>query len=128
MREDTFTAVDLFDDQDYLYHLNAGETLFNQGDQPDNVYVLKSGTADVVINGRVVEQASRGTILGEMALIDLEPRAASVIATSDCAFYVIGPDHFEGLVQKCPKFATLVMRVLVRRVRAADNLAFDQAD
>lgn len=122
MCEDIFSAIDLFDDQDYLFHLRAGETLFNKGDPPDNVYVLNSGTADVLINGHVVEKAARGTILGEMALIDQEPRAASVIATSDCTFHVISPDHFEGLIKEYPKFATLVMRVLVKRVRAVDKL------
>src|ERR1017187_4711325 len=122
MSDDIFTAVDLFDDEDFLFHVKAGEKLFNQGDKPDNVYVLKSGTANVVIDGRVVERAARGTILGEMALIDPEPRAASVVATSDCSFFVIAAEHFEALIQKRPHFATLVMRVLVKRIRAANKI------
>lgn len=122
MTNHDFTVLDLFDDQDFLVQVKAGHKLFSQGDRPDNVYVLKSGTAHVVVDGRLVEVASRGTILGEMALIDHEPRAGSVLAISDCEFFVIGPDHFEGLIQKRPQFATYVMRVLVRRIRAADRI------
>ena len=122
MTDDNFSVLDLFDDQDFLVHVKAGERLFNQGDIPDNVFVLKSGTANVLVDGRVVERSTSGTILGEMALIDQEPRAGSVVATTDCLFYVIGPDHFEGLIQKRPQFATLVMRVLVKRIRAADKI------
>lgn len=122
MTNSTFTVLDLFDEQDFLIHVKAGDLLFKQGDAPDNVYVLKSGTANVLVDGRVVEKATRGTILGEMALIDHEPRAASVLATSDCDFYVIGQDHFEALIQVRPQFATFVMRVLVKRIRAADRI------
>lgn len=123
MSDDIFSAVELFDDEDFAFRVKAGDTLFKQGDAPDNVYVMKSGTASVVIDGRVVETALRGTILGEMALIDPEPRAASVVANSDSEFFVIAAEHFEALIQKRPHFATLVMRMLVRRIRAANKIA-----
>ncbi|MEO8103805.1 MAG: hypothetical protein ABI790_14880, partial [Betaproteobacteria bacterium] len=42
--------------------LPVGHTLFNEGDPGDAMYVLVSGTADVLLRGKVVESATSGAI------------------------------------------------------------------
>ncbi|MDP2402091.1 MAG: cyclic nucleotide-binding domain-containing protein, partial [Actinomycetota bacterium] len=90
--------------------LPAGQTLFKEGESGDLMYILMTGTADIIVHDRVMESAGPGTLLGEMAMIDAAPRSATVLATSECTFLPISRDRFNFLVQQTPNFALHVMR------------------
>lgn len=113
---------DLMMYQTDLLALDAGKALFNEGDSGDSMYVLMSGTADVVVHGKVVESAQTGAILGELALIDNSPRSATVVATSDCNLVAIDADRFRLLVKEVPDFALYVMRGMAARLRKVGSL------
>lgn len=102
--------------------LPAGTTLFAEGDPGDSMYVLVSGTADVMLRGKVVETATSGAILGEMAIIDNSPRAATVVAREDCSFIVINAARFSDLTREVPNFALHVMRAMADRLRRVGKL------
>ena len=53
----------------------------------------------------MLETVGPGDILGEMALVDDEPRSAMVIARTDCLLTRISRQHFLTLVQRTPAFA-----------------------
>lgn len=97
----------------------AGAIVFNQGDPGDLLYVVKSGTVTLSANGRVLETVGGGSIFGEMALIDREPRSAEAVAESDCVLVGIDKRRFWFLVQETPYFAEIVMRVMADRLRRA---------
>jgi len=105
-----------------LQSLPAGQALFKEGDKGNLMYVLMTGTAEIVVHGRVVEVAGPGAIFGEMAMIDDEPRSATVLAKSDCTLLPITRDRFNFLVQQTPNFALHVMRVMADRLRATDAI------
>jgi len=98
----------------------AGQALFKEGEQGNFMYVLTSGTAEIIIHNRVMETAVAGTIVGEMGIIDDSARSASVIAKSDCTFLPIERERFNFLVQQKPEFALHVMKVLTVRLRRTD--------
>lgn len=100
----------------------AGLPLFKEGDDlNETMYVLMSGTAEIVVHGKVVEAAGPGAILGEMAMIDQGVRSATVMARADCKFVIIGRKRFDFLVQQTPNFALGVMRVIANRLRKTDS-------
>ena len=84
------------------------------------MYVLISGTAEIIVRNRLMETAEAGAIVGEMAIIDDSPRSATVVAKSDCRFLPIERERFNFLVQRKPEFALHVMRVMVDRLRRTD--------
>lgn len=84
------------------------------------MYVLMSGTAEIIVRNRVMEIAEAGTIVGEMAIIDDSARSATVVAKSDCMFLPIERERFNFLVQQKPEFALHVIRVLADRLRRTD--------
>jgi len=112
--------VELFRHQVDLQTIPAGQVLFKEGDPGNFMYVLMSGTAEIIVRGRVMETAVAGAIVGEMAIIDELARSATVVAKSDCRFLPIERERFNFLVQQKPEFALHVMRVLADRLRRTD--------
>lgn len=102
--------------------LPVGQTLFSEGDAGDCMYVLMSGTVDVTVRGKVVETATTGAILGELAIIDSSPRSASVIARDDCNLIMINAETFKTLTRDVPDFAMHVMRAMADRLRSVGKL------
>jgi MFS family permease len=77
-----------------------GQTVFAQGDAGDRFYVVESGRADVVRDGRVVNGLGRGAGFGEIALLDDRPRTATILASGNEPLCV-------GVLQR-PAFLTAV--------------------
>ncbi|MFI5397006.1 MAG: cyclic nucleotide-binding domain-containing protein [Candidatus Binatia bacterium] len=98
----------------------AGQPIFNEGQPGDVMFVVKEGEVDLVVHGKVVETVGPGGILGEMALIDGNPRSATAVAKTDCQLAPINEARLQFLVQQTPYFAIEVMRVLAKRLRHMD--------
>jgi len=114
--------ADLFAHDDNPVRLAPDEILFKIGDAPDGMFVLLEGALDVLVDDRVVENAVRGAVIGEMALIDQSPRGATVVAREPSRLAKVDARRFQRLIQQNPFFATHVMKVLADRIRHMDQL------
>lgn len=112
--------AELFRHETDLQALPAGHSLFKEGDQGDLMYVLISGTAEIIVHDRLMETAGEGAVLGEMAMIEDSTRSATVIAKSDCTLFPIARKRFNFLIQQTPNFALHIMRVISARLRKTD--------
>ena len=106
--------------------LAPGQTLFREGETGDCMYVLLEGSADVFVGEVLVESATPGALLGEMALVDSSPRTATVVATMPARLARIDERRFHFLVQQTPYFATHVMKVLAERLRHMNSMTRNQ--
>lgn len=113
---------ELFANNPDIVRVAAGQPLFSEGDPGHRMYVLTTGTAEIIVKNRVVEQLQHGNIVGEMGIVSPGPRSATVLATSDCEFVAIDEKRFIYLVQQTPFFATQVMRVMAERLRALNQM------
>jgi CRP-like cAMP-binding protein len=95
----------------------AGETIFNEGDEADRMYVISEGSVALSMNGDVIETLGPGGLFGEIAVIDREPRTAGAVAETDTTLVAIDKRRFWFLVQETPYFAEIVMRVMSHRLR-----------
>jgi|SRR5512134_12838 CRP-like cAMP-binding protein len=112
---------DLFTEKTEVINLHVGQALFREGEPGDVMYVLITGTANIVVGGEVIEEAGPGALLGELALIDSAPRAATVVATTDCRLAPLNKEQFHTLIRGTPYFATEVMKVMADRLRRMDR-------
>lgn len=72
--------------------------MIHQGDKGDYLYVLQSGTVKFVVDGVEVGEASNsGTVIGELALLYDCPRAATVVATTDCEVWRVSQHVFRRI-------------------------------
>jgi len=107
----------------------AGEYFFREGDSADSLFVLEQGTAVVERKWEhsVLQlcRLQRGDCLGEMALIDLLPRSASVRAEVDCQAIEITLRALRELYQQeVEQYAIIMMnmgREVSRRLRRTDD-------
>jgi CRP-like cAMP-binding protein len=107
---------------------------FHEHDQADSMFVLEAGEV-VVLKSWHGQQDLLGTLkagdcFGEMAVMDLCPRSASVRATQDCtAIHVSAASLHRLYDQDVKQFALIQMnmgREVSRRLREADNQLFDR--
>ena len=96
---------------------DAGERIFLEDDAADCMYLVRSGTVDVITFGTVLESVGPGGIFGEMALIDGGPRSAAALAAEATEVALIDKETFHALLREEPAFALEVMRVLAQRIR-----------
>jgi CRP-like cAMP-binding protein len=102
--------------------LTAGEVLFRQGDRGESMYVVREGSITLRDGDRDVSAVDAPGLLGELAVVDDEPRTLTAVAASDAVVVEIPMRHFWVLVHDTPYFAQMVMRVMARRLRARDGL------
>ncbi len=112
--------------------VRAGDCFFREADRADSMFVLESGSVAVVKGWRgndcVLHRLGAGDCFGEMALMDLSSRSASVRAEEDSRAIEVGADSLLQLYESdVEQFALLQMNIgreVCRRLRAADELLF----
>jgi CRP-like cAMP-binding protein len=95
----------------------AGSVIFGQGEAGDCMYIVQSGTIDMVIGDKVVETIGPNEALGFMSMIDDQPRSSTARAREACELTLIDARIFRFMVDEVPNFATYIMGVLARRIR-----------
>jgi CRP-like cAMP-binding protein len=105
----------------------AGETVVREGDTAQTLYIVARGALEVRRGERVIASIPEGSVFGEQAFFDGEPRSASVVAVSDVELLELGADGLEKLSARDPQLARAVLfdlgRILSLRLRTATDLA-----
>ena len=99
-----------------------GETLFEKGDAPDSrAYIIETGRVAIKSNVGAIEVAvetlERGDFVGEIALIDDQPRSATAIAEEDTVCSVITKQDFDEALNDADLLAQSLVKVLSGRLR-----------
>lgn len=100
-------------------HLQRGEYLFVEGDQGTFMGFVVKGILEVQKRADTGEnialaRLTKGSSIGEMALIDKSPRSASVIARQMTTMVTLTDKGFEILAQKYPPLGIKVIQKVAR--------------
>jgi CRP/FNR family transcriptional regulator, cyclic AMP receptor protein len=129
IRDDTLTFLL---QQARSVQVAAGQLFFRQHDPADTMFVLEAGRVVVFKSWQgqdvALHDLGAGDCFGEMALMDLLPRSASVRADIDCqAIEISGADLHQLYQRDAEQFALLQMNIgreVCRRLRATSELLF----
>jgi hypothetical protein len=114
----------------------ADEVLFEEGQPPDHLYIIVSGKVEVFHrvgeHERPVAYLGEKECVGEMAILDDEPRSASVKAVEPTLVLKVDRESFRELILERPQISFAIFKILSGRLRhkqlEADNVpAFDSA-
>jgi CRP/FNR family cyclic AMP-dependent transcriptional regulator len=94
--------------------------LVRLGEPADAFYVILAGNARVDVSGRQIALEA-GDFFGEMALLDGQPRTATVTAVSDVLALVLRRKKFLALLEAEPRVALAIMATMARRLRTAEG-------
>jgi HEAT repeat protein len=97
------------------------EEIFREGDRGDALYLVVEGTVRVSRGGTALATLGEREVFGEMALLDPGARSATATAATAATLLRVGQDDFAELLRERPEVAVGVLRVLTRRLRAANE-------
>ncbi|HZQ09119.1 MAG TPA: Npt1/Npt2 family nucleotide transporter [Anaerolineae bacterium] len=97
--------------------VNEGETIFQKGDLGDSLYMIVSGRVRVHDGAHTLNYLEEGEVFGEIALLDPEPRSASVTAVEATQLLRLDQQSFQELLEERAEIARAIIKVLTRRLR-----------
>lgn len=102
------------------------EVVFHEKEVGDTLYVILRGRVKVAIfgdDGKEVTLSSltEGDFFGEMAVLDQEPRSATVIAEEECELLSLQRDDFTRAIEMDPGISASLVQVLAARLRKANH-------
>lgn len=138
MHEDALAHVDLFsglDKKELRYignscqkrEFSAGTVLMQQGDTGAGLFVITDGKVKItqVVNPGSAEEdlgtAGPGDVLGEIALLDDQPRSATVTAIDDVTALLLPVWDFRTVLRDNPEIAVKLLATLSHRLRRAES-------
>jgi len=98
--------------------------LMTEGDAGESMYVISSGLVKVFVSdddGKelVLYEQGEGAVIGDIALLDDEPRSASVATLDNTTAIMINKSDFLRTIQSSPEMALGIIRSLTQRLRHA---------
>ena len=107
------------------HNYQPGEIIFKEGEIGDTMYIIWSGRVAIVKGSyespTVLGYRGVGEIIGEMALLEDQPRSATVVALEDLRTLRIKRDDFEQWLSHNPTMGLSILGTLSARLRAADD-------
>ncbi|HEY1830018.1 MAG TPA: Crp/Fnr family transcriptional regulator [Acidimicrobiales bacterium] len=99
----------------------AGTTLADTDELGSTFFVVVEGTLRVLVDGKQVRSIGPGDFFGEMALIDHEPRSATIVTDTDVRCLVFSSWVFRPFALKHSEVAWALLEVMVARIREAEK-------
>ena len=109
-------------------HFPAGSRLMHQGDVSVSMYIIVEGRVRVershpaLLGPVLLAELGPGEVVGEIGVLDGEPRTATVTAVKDTETLELDAATLELTILAYPEVGTALLRVLSRRLRSTDEL------
>ena len=107
----------------------TGSVLMRQGDASESLYVVVNGRLKVereVAGDKaplLLAELGPGEVVGEMGVLDREPRSATVTATRPTETVELSAAAIGTTILRYPEVSTGLLRTISRRLRSSDELA-----
>ena len=100
---------------------NANEPIFAEGDYGDSLFIVVNGKVKIHKGEQELAMLGKGTCLGEMALLDDEPRSADATVTEDSILFKIEQEGFYEVMGSQSDIMEGIIKLLTGRLRVAND-------
>ncbi len=99
--------------------------VFKEGDKGDALYIVKNGKVNILKRNSsgtdsVLVSLGKGAVIGDMAIIDEQPRSASVATVQETTFLILTKDDFRNLLADVPEISFQILKLTTERLRATN--------
>ena len=94
-----------------------GEPIFKEGDEGDSMFIIFDGSVSIHSGVKEIARLEKGSSLGEMALLDKEPRSADATAGQNVVLLKINQVGFYELMEGNSEIMKQIIRLLTGRIR-----------
>jgi CRP/FNR family cyclic AMP-dependent transcriptional regulator len=120
--------IRLFRDWREVEEFDPEAVIFKEGDPADELYVILAGEVALTLHGQSLGSEAKGSIIGEMALLESATRNATATARSKVKVAKLDRRQLQKMIRESPEFSLRAMTVLAGRLRAVDRYISAQLD
>ena len=113
--EQLLPVAEIVSEEEY----ESGEIVFQEGDPGDVLYLVTSGSVEVVRQEKRLALLGASECFGDMAMLDQEVRSATIRVVDPVTLFAIAREDFLDLLDLYPALAKSVIGVLIGRLRGA---------
>ena len=103
--------------------VTKGDVIFRDGSSGQSMFIILEGQVEIskVLGDQktVLAKLGAGSIFGEMAIVDNQPRSATATALSNGVILEIGREMFRSRMEEVPKWLQTFFQIIVERLRVA---------
>jgi len=116
------------------YHAKKGQVIFSEGDAEKYMCIIAEGRvhitkADSDRQNKIITSIDKGSVLGEMSLIDGSPRSATAVADDHVTLFLLTKERFDLLIENKPalgvKLVLKIAKMLSLRLRQTSGTLVD---
>ena len=114
----------------HVYRTGPGQEIIHEGEQGDFMLLMIEGSVEVFKQDRwntpkLIATVEAGKTLGEMSMIDGEPRFATCVAAESCVIAVLSRENLARIILEQPILGAKILMELVlmlsQRLRATSD-------
>jgi CRP-like cAMP-binding protein len=113
-------------------HFAKGTVFFREGERGDYLGIIMAGRLEVkkktefADNQILLAVLSKGSVIGELAMVDNQPRAATVRALDDSELFVLRRPQFDAFVDENPAAGLKIFRAISRLLSVRLRMAVER--
>jgi len=110
-----------------------GATIFDEGDDGDTAYFIRSGSIDILSKRRdgaerLLHRLGSGELFGEMALLNRAPRSAHALTRERAVLFAIPHEDVETLLRQVPQLALWMLKLLSHRLAILTRMSAEMEE
>ena len=106
-------------------HLEDKHVIFNEGESGDALFVIITGGVEIIKDNHTIAVLEQGNCIGEMSLLDQEPRSAKAITNGETILLKIEQRGFFELMAGNSEIMKQIVKLLTRRLRQTNQKLTD---